>query len=77
MTRLFLMLDKIQDIKKFYSIIQDIPFDVYLQQQRYVVNAHSIMGIFSLDLSKVVTFISEYTIEDEIIEQLKEFSVDN
>lgn len=77
MTRLFLMLDKIQDIKKFYSIIQNIPFDVYLQQQRYVVNAHSIMGIFSLDLSKVVTFISEYTIEDEIIEQLKEFSVDN
>lgn len=77
MTRLFLKLDKIQDIKKFHSIVQNIPFDIYLQQQRYVVNAHSIMGIFSLDLSNVVTFISENIIDKDIMEQLKEFSVDD
>lgn len=76
MTRLFLMLDKIKDVKMFFETTQQIPCKVYLQQNEYIVDAHSLMGIFSLDLSKVVTFMAEDKVDDAIMEQLKEFSVD-
>ena len=55
-------------------------FDVDLTSGRYVVDAKSILGIFSLDLSKPINVeihAEDNELEqcDELIEQLKEFAI--
>ena len=49
-------LNSIEKVKGFVSIIQDIDGDFDLVSGRYVVDAKSIMGIFSMDLSNNVEF---------------------
>ena len=43
------------DVKNFVNAITEFDFDLDLVSGRYVVDAKSIMGIFSLDLSKPIT----------------------
>ena len=49
-----ILLSSINDIKAFVNIVNRYEFDVDLTSGRYVVDAKSIMGIFSLDLSKPI-----------------------
>lgn len=49
-----IMLDSIDKVKTFVNIVAKCDFDVDLTSGRYVVDAKSIMGIFSLDLSKPI-----------------------
>lgn len=49
-----IMLSSINDVKNFVNIVNKYDFDVDLTSGRYVVDAKSIMGIFSLDLSKAI-----------------------
>ncbi len=49
-----ILLSSINDIKAFVNIVNKYQFDVDLTSGRYVVDAKSIMGIFSLDLSKPI-----------------------
>ncbi|NJD04213.1 MAG: HPr family phosphocarrier protein [Ruminiclostridium sp.] len=49
-----IMLKSINDVKDFVNIVNKYDFDVDLTSGRYVVDAKSIMGIFSLDLSKPI-----------------------
>lgn len=49
-----IMLKSINDVKNFVNIVNKYDFDVDLTSGRYVVDAKSIMGIFSLDLSKPI-----------------------
>lgn len=55
MTSVQLVLDSIDKVKSFVSDITYFPTDFDLISGRYVVDAKSIMGIFSLDLSKPIT----------------------
>jgi len=48
------MLKSINDVKDFVNIVTKYDFDVDMTSGRYVVDAKSIMGIFSLDLSKSI-----------------------
>lgn len=41
-----------QNVKEFVRIVQDYPYEIDLKSDKYVVDAKSILGIFSLDLSK-------------------------
>ncbi len=43
------------DVKNFVNTISDFDFEMDLVSGRYVVDAKSIMGIFSLDLSRPIT----------------------
>ena len=65
-------LDSIDKVKGFVNDISRFNTDFDLISGRYVIDAKSIMGIFSLDLSKPI----ELTIHesDEIDEILKLFS---
>ena len=45
-------LSSIEDVKTFVSIMNKCPFEADLVSGRYVIDAKSIMGIFSLDLTK-------------------------
>ncbi|MBQ3064680.1 MAG: HPr family phosphocarrier protein [Clostridia bacterium] len=47
-------LNNIDDIRRFVGITSASPVDIDLAAGRYLVDAKSIMGIFSLDLSKPV-----------------------
>jgi phosphocarrier protein HPr len=47
-------LKSINDVKDFVNAVNKYDFDVDLTSGRYVVDAKSIMGIFSLDLSKPI-----------------------
>ncbi|MFV0399692.1 MAG: HPr family phosphocarrier protein [Oscillospiraceae bacterium] len=48
------LLGTINDVKEFVNIVSKYDFDVDLVSGRYAVDAKSIMGIFSLDLSKPI-----------------------
>ena len=50
-----IMLKTISDVKAFVNSVAKYDFDVDLLSGRYAVDAKSIMGIFSLDLSKAIT----------------------
>ncbi len=54
MTHLRVMLHTIQDVQRFVHIVNEFPYDVDLISGRYVVDAKSIMGIFSLNLDEVI-----------------------
>ena len=45
-------LNAINDVKEFVNTVMLFDYDVDLVSGRYAVDAKSIMGIFSLDLSK-------------------------
>ena len=55
MKREQIMLKTINDVKAFVNSVAKYDFDVDLLSGRYAVDANSIMGIFSLDLSKAIT----------------------
>ncbi len=48
-------LEMAQKVKDFVKIVQDCPYEILLKSDKYVVDAKSILGIFSLDLSKPLT----------------------
>ena len=48
-------LNTIDKVKSFVNAIAKFDFDFDLVSGRYVIDAKSIMGIFSLDLSKPIT----------------------
>ena len=76
MCKTTVMLATINDVKNFVSVVSKCDYDVDLISGRYAVDAKSIMGIFSLDLSKPIdlNIHSENNI-DEILAKLDEFIV--
>lgn len=49
------VLSSINDVKTFVNVVTKYDFEIDLTSGRYVVDAKSIMGIFSLDLTKPIT----------------------
>ena len=47
-------IETIEDVKSFVSTVMRFDFDIDLVSGRYAVDAKSIMGIFSLDLSNPI-----------------------
>ena len=70
-------LNSIGKVKSFVNAITQFDFDFDLISGRYVIDAKSIMGIFSLDLSKPID-LAIHTDEslDEIMEVLKPYVVE-
>lgn len=52
MTTAKIRINTIEDVKSFVSVVSGVDFDVDILSGRYAVDAKSILGIFSLDLSK-------------------------
>ena len=46
------LLSSINDVKNFVNVVTKYDYEIDLTSGRYVVDAKSIMGIFSLDLTK-------------------------
>lgn len=60
-------------VKTFVSIVQKYSYDIDLRSDRYVVDAKSILGIFSLDLSKPINVEIHATDCDDLLNDLKQF----
>ena len=70
-------LDSIDKVKGFVNDISRFNPDFDLISGRYVIDAKSIMGIFSLDLSKPIELtIHESDEIDEILKALQPYVVD-
>ena len=76
-TAVYLRLDSIDKVKGFVNTIAQMDGDFDLVSSRYVVDAKSIMGIFSLDLSKTLR-LDIYNAEavDKLMPLLKDYIVE-
>ena len=70
-------LNSIDKVKSFVNSITQYSFDFDLVSGRYVIDAKSIMGIFSLDLSKPIE-LAIHTDDniDQVLETLKPYIVE-
>ena len=48
-------LSLVENVNKFVNIVSRYPYEMDLRAGRHVVDAKSILGIFSLDLSKPIS----------------------
>lgn len=74
MKKVTIKLEAINDVKNFVSAVTKFECDFDIAADRYVVDAKSIMGIFSLDLSKPLTLQINTDDEKEIGDVLKAIS---
>lgn len=76
MTTFKIMLSSINDVKNFVNIVNKYDFDIDLISERYVVDAKSIMGIFSLDLTKTITVEAHTDDVAGFADELKPYTVE-
>uniref|UniRef100_I5AUU0 HPr-related phosphotransferase system component n=1 Tax=Eubacterium cellulosolvens (strain ATCC 43171 / JCM 9499 / 6) TaxID=633697 RepID=I5AUU0_EUBC6 len=72
-------LNSIDKVKNFVNSISKFDFDFDLVSGRYVIDAKSIMGIFSLDLSKPIdlNIHSEGTELQQVLDVLTPYLMEN
>ncbi len=70
-----IQLSTILDAKKFVSIVSHYDYDIDLISGRYVVDAKSIMGIFSMDISKPITLVAQTDNPDELMAEIADYIV--
>ena len=75
MKEIQIKLSNVQDIREFVNIVILADYEVDLIQGRYVIDAKSIMGIFSLDLLSSITLVAHTENSDALFEKIKKFVV--
>lgn len=65
-----------ESVKKFVGIVSKYPYDIDLRSGRYVIDAKSLLGIFSLDLSKPVVLEIYSDNCDDLVNELKDYIVE-
>ena len=75
MTKTTVLLQAINDVKDFVNIVMKYDFDIDLVSGRYAVDAKSIMGIFSLDLSKPIELNAHTDDADKFINDISKYIV--
>ncbi len=68
-------LTEVNQVKQFVNLVGQVPFDVDVVSGRYTVNAKSMLGIYSLDLSKPIQIVIYGDDCEELKEKLTEFMV--
>ena len=72
-----IILKDFEAVKKFVDIANEKPYDIELLSGKYVVNAKSIMGVFSLDLTKPLVMVAHTDIHAELLRQTLQFHYDS
>ena len=52
MTKVIIRLPSVKEVKEYVGTVSSCSCDIDIAADRYIIDAKSIMGIFSLDLSK-------------------------
>ena len=71
----YIRLSTIQDVRNFVEIVCMSDIEIDLSSGRYVVDAKSIMGIFSLDLLNPILLTAHTDDATALFEQLKPFII--
>lgn len=74
-TEIRVSLNQIVDISKFVELVSKCQNDVVVKSGNFAVNAKSLMGLFSLDLTKPVKVEFFGNIPYEVKEGMKKFIV--
>ena len=69
-----LILNSFDEVKKFVDLACTKDYDIELMSGKYVVNAKSIMGVFSLDLTKPVVMAAHCDGVAELSRQVEQFA---
>ncbi len=64
-----------ENVKTFVNIVNRHPYDIDLRAGRHVVDAKSILGIFSLDLSRPITLEVYNDDCEDLMEEIKPFII--
>lgn len=64
-----------EEVKTFVNMVNRYPYEVDLRAGRHVVDAKSILGIFSLDLSKPITMDVYDDNCDDLIADIQPFTI--
>lgn len=75
MKEMQIKLTNVQDIRDFVNSVILVDYEVDLVQGRYVVDAKSIMGIFSLDLLSPINLIAHTDSVDSLYDNISKFIV--
>ena len=68
-------LSLVENVNKFVNIVSAFPYEMDLRAGRHVVDAKSILGIFSLDLSKPITLDIYSDSCDDLIADIQQFTI--
>ncbi len=68
-------INTINDVKDFVTIVSRCDYDVDIVSGRYAIDAKSIMGIFSLDLSKELTLNIHSDNCADFLDQISKYTV--
>ena len=75
MTEVFIRLSTINDVRDFVNTVSKFDTEIDLKSGRYVVDAKSIMGIYSLDLASPIEMTIHSDAPEKILEALGEYLV--
>ena len=75
MKSITIKLNTIADVKDFVNTVAKYDFDVDLISGRYAIDAKSIMGIFSLDISKAIKLDAHTDDADAFFAEINRFAV--
>lgn len=73
--RVQVLLDKITDVAKFVQLATKCTDDIVVSSGNYRVNGKSLLGLYSLDLSKPVMIEFYGNVPYEVQEGVKEFMI--
>ena len=77
MKSVMIRLSLVENVNKFVNIVSRYPFEMDLRAGRHVVDAKSILGIFSLDLSRPIA-LEIYGDEcEELMKDISPFVAEN
>lgn len=76
MTTVTVQLNMAEAVKNFVNIVSRYPYDIDLHSGRHIVDAKSILGIFSLDLNRPI--LLEIYADDckTLLEEIKPFTIE-
>ncbi|MGN0620952.1 MAG: HPr family phosphocarrier protein [Porcipelethomonas sp.] len=76
MKNYMILLSSVNDVKNFVNTVMNYDFDLDLMSGRYAVDAKSIMGIFSLDISQPIKLVAHTDETEQLEKDLAKYFVD-
>ena len=77
MSQIQVMLTSMEEVKNFVSLTNKYAFPIQMTTEKYKIDAKSIMGVFSLDLSKPINVVVESDAPEvqDFLAQVAQFQV--
>lgn len=69
-----IFLKTLDDVRSFVGIATTKSYDIELLSGKYVVNAKSVMGVLSLDLTTPITVVANTDTDQEFLTEIKNYS---